>query len=120
MKNFKNNFAVTGFIATDAKKTQFQNATVARCAISVSRQEKVGEETQRKSALLNIEAWRKNENAKEIDLLKKGTLLTIEGYFKPEEWEETNQETGEVTKRSRVVFAATKIYEPEEVEDKKD
>lgn len=120
MKKYQNNFAVTGFVATDAKKTQFQNATVARATISVSRQEKVGEETQRKSALLNIEAWRKNENAKEIDLLKKGTLLTIEGYFKPEEWEDTDTETGEVTKRSRVVFAATKIYEPEEVEDKKD
>ena len=120
MKNFKNSFAISGFVATDAKTNQFQNATVARATISVSRQEKVGEETQRKSALLPIEAWRKNDNTKEIDLLKKGTLLTIEGYFKPEEWEETNQETGEVTKRSRVVFAATKIYEPEEVEDKKD
>ncbi len=120
MKNFKNNFAISGFVATDAKTNQFQNATVARCAISVSRQEKVGEETQRKSALLNIEAWRKNSNTKELDLLKKGTLVTVEGYLRPEEWEETNTETGEVVKHNRIVFAATKIYETEEVDDKKD
>lgn len=33
-----------------------------------------------------MEAWRKNENVESFSQLTKGTLLTIEGYFKPEEW----------------------------------
>ena len=121
MKKIENTFTVSGFVGKDAQVREFENASVVRFSVAVCRGEKDKDgKTQYTSAFISIEAWRKNDNTKEIDLLKKGTLVTVEGYFKPEEWEETNQETGEVTKRSRVVFAATKIYEPEEVEDKKD
>ena len=34
---------------------------------------------------MNIEAWRKNENTSSFDRLVKGTLLTVEGYFKPDD-----------------------------------
>ena len=86
MKKIENSFAVTGFVAKDAEIRQFTNASVARFPLSVARQEKNGEDTKRVSAFVNMEAWRKNENADSFDVLTKGTLLTVEGYFKPEEW----------------------------------
>ena len=86
MKKIENNFAVTGFVAKDAEVRQFTTTSVARFPLAVARQEKNGEETKRISAFMNIEAWRKNENTGSFDQLTKGTLLTVEGYFKPEEW----------------------------------
>ena len=83
---YENNFAVTGYVAKDAEVYQFTNTSVARFPLAVARQEKIGEETKRISAFMNIEAWRKNENSGSFDQLTKGTLLTVEGYFKPEEW----------------------------------
>lgn len=53
-----------------------------------------------------MEAWRKNEHTESFDKLVKGNLLTVEGYFKPDEW--TDQQG---IKRSRVIFIATKFYE---------
>ena len=53
-----------------------------------------------------IEAWRKNEALDSFDVLKKGELITVEGYFKPEEW--TDSKSGE--KRNRIVMVATKFY----------
>ena len=86
MKKFENTFAVTGFVGKDAKIRNFTNASVAHFSLAIGRQEKNGEETKRKSAFINVEAWRKNENVESFSQLTKGTLLTIEGYFKPEEW----------------------------------
>ena len=40
------------------------------------------------------------------NVLKKGELITVEGYFKPEEW--TDSKSGE--KRNRIVMVATKFY----------
>ena len=60
------------------------------------------------SAFMNVEAWRKNENTSSFDRLVKGALLTVEGYFKPEEWQDA-----EGVKHSRVILVATKFYEAE-------
>ena len=92
MKKIENSFAVTGFVAKDAEIRQFTNASVARFPLSVARQEKNGEDTKRVSAFVNMEAWRKNENADSFDVLTKGTLLTVEGYFKPEEWADKDRQ----------------------------
>lgn len=74
-------------------------------SIAVSRQEKVGEESSYVSAFANIEAWRKNENTSSFEHLTKGTLLTVEGYFKPEEW------TGkDGVKKNSIIMVATKFY----------
>ena len=86
MKKIENNFVVTGFVGKDAEIRQFTTASVARFPLAIARQEKSGDDTNRVSALMNMEAWRKNENAGSFDQLTKGTLLTVEGYFKPEEW----------------------------------
>ena len=106
MKKIENNFTVTGFVGNNAEIRQFTTASVARFSLAVSRQEKNGEETNRVSAFISMEAWRKNEHTESFDKLVKGNLLTVEGYFKPDEW--TDQQE---TKRSRVIFIATKFYE---------
>ena len=59
MKKIENNFVVTGFVGNNAEIRQFTNASVARFSLAVSRQEKNGEETNRVSAFMNMEAWRK-------------------------------------------------------------
>ena len=112
MKKIENNFAVTGFVGKDAELRQFATASVARFSLAIARSEKNGEETSRVSAFMNIEAWCKNENAKAFDKLTKGALLTVEGYFKPEEW--TDQES---VKRQRIVMVATKFYEAPDKEE---
>ena len=41
----------------------------------------------------------------DFELLKKGNLVTIEGYFKPDEYKDKENKTVQ-----KIVFAATKIY----------
>lgn len=105
MKKIENKFAITGFVAKDAEIRQFTNTSVARFPLAVARQEKNGEESERVSALMNIEAWRKNENAGSFDQLTKGTLLTVEGYFKPEEWTDKDG-----VSHNRIVTVAVRFY----------
>ena len=61
---------------------------------------------------MNFEAWRKNENAEAFSQLTKGTLLTVEGYCKPEEWTDKDG-----VKHNRIVMVATKFYPAVEKED---
>lgn len=114
MKKVENSFAVTGFVGQDAEVRQFSTASVARFSLAIGRTEKRDEEEVRVSSFINVEAWRKNESAS-FELLKKGTMLTIEGYFKPEEWIDRDG-----NKRNRTVLVATKVYEPVEKPEKKD
>ena len=81
MKKIENNFAVTGFLGKDAEIRRFANAGVARFSLAVSRLENNGEDSNRVSAFMNFEAWRKNENTGSFDILTKGTMLTVEGVF---------------------------------------
>ena len=112
MKKIENSFVVSGFVGKDASIHQFSTASVARFSLAISRTEKNGEETNRTSAFMNVEAWRKNENTSSFDRLVKGALLTVEGYFKPEEWQDA-----EGVKHSRIILVATKFYEAEEKEE---
>ncbi len=112
MKKIENNFTVTGFVGKDAEIRQFTNASVARFPLAISRQEKNGEESNRISALMGVEAWRKNENTGSFDQLTKGTLLTVEGYFKPEEWADNRG-----VKHNRIVMVAVKFYPAVEKEE---
>lgn len=47
-----------------------------------------------------------------FDKLSKGTMLTVEGYFKPEEWSDQ-----EGVKHQRVLLVATKFYETPDKEE---
>ena len=113
MKKISNTFELSGFIANEAQIRNFDTASVARFAISVSRAEKnQAGETAYKSALINIEAWRKNENLDSFDRLKKGEHITVTGYFKPEEWTGTDGK-----KNQRVVLVAMKFHRTPEMEE---
>lgn len=115
MKKIENTFAVSGFVANEAQIRQFETASVARFSIAVSRSEKKGEETVYTSAFISVEAWRKNEAAESFDRIKKGEHLTVKGYFKPEEW--TDSETGQ--KRNRITMVAVEFYPTPEKEEEK-
>ena len=111
MKKIENNFVVTGFVGKDAEIRQFTTASVARFPLAIARQEKSGDDTNRVSALMNMEAAI-NENAGSFDQLTKGTLLTVEGYFKPEEWADQGG-----VKHNRIVMVAVKFYPAVEKEE---
>ena len=110
MKKMVNSFAVSGFVAVDAQVNKFDKASVARFPLSIGRKETVNGTETRKSALINIEAWRNNDNTAEFEVMKKGTLVTVEGYFKPDEY----TKDGKV--HQKVVFEAVKVYETPEKE----
>ena len=105
MKKFVNSFEVTGFVAVDAEIRQLASSSVARFPLSIAQLDNSGKEPKRISALVSVEAWRKNENAQTLNQLVKGTLVTVKGFFKPTEW--ADKETGEA--RQRVILATTDI-----------
>lgn len=102
MKKIENKFTVTGYVGKDAEIRNFKTSSVAHFLLAVSRSEK--DNTSYVSAFMSMEAWRKNENLESFNILKKGNLITVEGYFKPDEW---TDETGK--KRNRIVFVASKF-----------
>lgn len=55
---------------------------------------------------------RKNDNTGSFDQLTKGTLLTVEGYFKPEEWSDKDG-----VLHNRIVTVAVKFYPAVEKEE---
>ena len=112
MKKIENTFAVTGFVGQDAEIRSFATASVARFSLAVSRQEKSGDQSNRVSAFQNFEAWRKNENTDSFDILTKGTLLTVEGYFKPERWTDKDG-----IEHNRITMVAVKFYPAAEKEE---
>lgn len=114
MKQVENSFIITGFIAKDAEIRPFPNNSLARFPLAIARQETKGNETIRVSAFLNVEVWRKNGSAS-FELLKKGTMLTIEGYVKPEEWTDKNG-----VKQNSVKWIAQKFYEAVEKPEKEE
>ena len=98
MKKIENTFTVTGFVGKDAEIRSFTSASVARFSLAVGRQEKSG--------------WRKNENKGSFDYLAKGTLLTVEGYFKPERWTDKDG-----IEHNSITMVAVKFYPAAEKEE---
>ena len=98
-----NSFEVTGFIVNDAKVNMFENASVARFGLAIARTEGKDDNKKRVSAILNVEIWRSNKNAADLDLLKKGNRITVKGFFKPDEYEKDGKTV------SHIVFAGTEI-----------
>lgn len=98
----KSNFTVSGFVGRDAEIRQFTNNSVARYPICIKRTEKNGDKEEKVSAFLNIESWRNNSEVADFDILKKGNLVELEGFFKPDEWTDN-----EGVKHNRVILVAT-------------
>lgn len=93
MKKIENNFAVTGFVGKDAEIRQFTTASVARFSLAIACNEKNVEENSRVSAFINVEAWRKNENAESFDKLIKGAMFTVEGTISTSQWKDRQGES---------------------------
>ena len=93
------------------QKSVVANASVARFSLAVSRQEKSGEETKR-VRFHQRKAWRNNANTDSLAQITKGTLLTVEGYFKPEEWIDKDG-----VKHNRIVMVANKFYQTPDKEE---
>ena len=110
MKKIENSFAVTGFIGKDAEIRQFTSASVARFSLAAGRVETIGKETKKKSPFMAVEVWRKNESAS-FELLKKGQMITVHGYFKPEEWSDDKG------KHNRLIMVATEFFATPEKEE---
>lgn len=102
MKNIQNSFKISGFVGFSEVKA-FSNASVCRFSLSVSKLDK--ETSERTSAFLNAEAWKKNGDSNQFLTLAKGNLVTIEGYFKPEEWTDN-----EGQRKNKIVLVATNFY----------
>ena len=93
MKKIENTFTVTGFVGKDAEIRSFTSASVARFSLAVGRQEKSGDQTSRV-------------------YLAKGTLLTVEGYFKPERWTDKDG-----IEHNSITMVAVKFYPAAEKEE---
>jgi len=79
-----NNFTVIGFVAVDANVVKNNNGSAfARfpLAIRTTKKDKDGNE-KKISALQDIEVGTKADSPK-LELLKKGTLIKVTGYFEP-------------------------------------
>ena len=98
-----NNFTVIGFVAVDANVVKNNNGS------RTTKKDKDGNE-KKISALQNIEVATKADSPK-LDLLKKGTLIKVEGFF------EINQYTGKDEKEhTTIVWKATAIEKVEKKE----
>ena len=108
-----NNFTVTGFIAVDANVVKNNNGSAfARFPLSIRTTKKDKDGNEKKiSALQNIEVATKADSPK-LDLLKKGTLVKVEGFF------EVNQYVGKDEKEHQtIVWKATAIEKIEKKEN---
>ena len=101
--NAMNNFTISGFVVNDAKVKNFEKASVARFGLSFRTTEKKGDQEVKKSSILDMETWIKKDDTATIDMLKKGTLIKVEGFFKADSYTKDGKEV------HKTVFAVTKI-----------
>ena len=107
-----NNFSVTGFVAVDATVKNNDNGSAwARFPLSIrtTRKDKDGNE-KKISALQNIEVATKADSPK-LELLKKGTLIKVEGFF------EASQYVGKDEKEHQVLLWKATAIEKIEKKD---
>ena len=91
-----NNFNLCGFVAVNATIKSFENSSVARFPLSISRKDTVDGVETRKSALINCECWAKNADSARFSLLQK-----------PDEYTDRNGQ-----KQQRIIFCVTSVSKP--------
>lgn len=93
-KNIINSTVVSGFVATEPKITTCTEASVIRFALAVSNliTNKATGEVTRQSSLITVEKWAKNTNLSSFDAIRKGILVEVKGYLKPNEWKNAEGE----------------------------
>ena len=101
--NAMNNITISGFVVNNAEVKSFEKSSVARFGLSFRTSEKRDGHEVKKSSILNMETWVKNGDTATIDMLKKGTLIKVEGFFKADSYTKDGKEV-HLTK-----FAVTKV-----------
>ena len=108
----ENSFKVSGYVGY-SEVTEFKTASLCRFSLSVSKKEKDSDNWT--SAFLNAQAWAKNEDASKFSILSKGNLVTVEGYFKPEEWTDKD---GNKNNKIVMMISNLSLVEPKSSENK--
>ena len=82
--NYERNeqFTISGFVVNNAEVHNFEKSSIARFGISYRTSVKKDDQEIKLSAILNIETWIKNDDTATLDLLQKGKLIKVEGFFK--------------------------------------
>lgn len=82
--NYERNeqFYNLGFVVNNAEVHNFEKSSIARFGISYRTSVKKDDQEIKLSAILNIETWIKNDDTATLDLLQKGKLIKVEGFFK--------------------------------------
>lgn len=102
--NAMNTFSVTGFVCKDAEVKNFEKASVARFGIFVKHTEKKNGQEVTTTAIQGFETWVKKDDLKTIELLKKGKMITVTGFFKAEAYTDKEGKPHNIVK-----LAATKV-----------
>ena len=108
--NAMNNFTVTGYVCKDAEVKNFEKAAIARFGIILKYTERKGNETTTVSSIISLETWIKKDDTATLELLKKGKMITVEGFFKPENYIKDNKS---VTVLKNIVTKVTPYVRPE-------
>lgn len=101
--NAMNNFTIAGFVVNDAEVKNFEKASIARFGLAVRTTEKKGDKEVKKSSILNLETWVKNSDTTTLAMLRKGTLVKVEGFFKADSYTKEGKEVNIIR------FVATKV-----------
>jgi single-strand DNA-binding protein len=104
MKNLKNSFEISGYVGFTEIRS-FEKNNVCRFSLAISNKNK----EEKTTAFLYAEAWRRE--LKYLEPIEKGKLITISGYFKPEEWTDSD---GQKHNRTVLVAKTFAIVENEE------
>lgn len=107
MAQFTNNFCVSGIVCNDATIHDFNKNCLGKFGLSIARTDERAERGY-VSAIINCEAWRKPEHRWQLEKLKKGSRITISGFFVPNEWTDANGQN-----RSQVLLRVTMIEDTE-------
>ena len=90
--NKMNNITISGFVVNNAEVKNFEKSSIARFGLSFRTTEKKGDKEIKTSAILNFETWVKKEDTATLDMLKKGTLIKVEGFYKAESYVKDGKE----------------------------
>lgn len=101
--NAMNNFTISGFVVNDATVKDFEKASVARFGLSFKTTEKKDGQEVKHSAIINLEKWIKKDDNTTLNLLKKGTLIKVQGFFKADSYIKDGKE------KNITVFLATSV-----------
>jgi single-strand DNA-binding protein len=111
MFSFINSVHLRGTLGKDVEVKEFEGGKVAKFSIANNEyyyDKEKDEYVQKAAHWFDVECWNSIAD-KAIKKLKKGSKVTIEGNLVYETWEQTDKNTGEVKKLTKVKVRATRL-----------